>query len=179
TGRAPPTRSTEHDRSRVSLRYSPRPRESEWMSPNWSVSRKMLPCLRTWTLPRSVAFSMGPTRGSKKRMLSAGACWTASRRRALLAAVAAAAAVASAATRCCVSRAIVGSGDARQSVGLVRLAERVDQAVEVAVHDPRQRRQVELDPVVGQAVLGEVVGPDLLGSVTGLDHRSAGRGVGF
>ena len=34
TGRSPPTRSTEHDSSRVSPWYRPSPRESGWMSPN-------------------------------------------------------------------------------------------------------------------------------------------------
>src|SRR6476659_6836949 len=107
------------------------------MSPNWSVSRNMLPCLRTWTLPRSVAFSMGPTRGSRKRTADAGSLE-----------VTVAGGGGAAATRGWVSRAIVGSADVRQPIGLIGHDEGIDQPIEVAVHDPRQGRQVELDPVV-------------------------------
>src|SRR6188472_3998672 len=122
----------------------------------------MLPCFRTWTLPRSVAFSIGSRRGSKKRMPSG----------ALAEAEAVGAAVrALDVTRSCVSRAIVVSAEGCQSLCLVGHHERVDELVEVAVHDPRQRRQVELDPMVGEAVLREVVRPDLLGPVARADHR--------
>ena len=59
------------------------------------------------------------------------------------------------------------------------MIERVDQPIDLAVHDPRQRRQVEPDPVVGQPVLGEVVGPDLVGPVAAADHRAAGGRIGL
>src|SRR5688500_2378843 len=161
TGRAPPIRSTEHERTRVSSKYRPSPRESEWMSPHWSVSRNRLTCLRTWTLPRSVAFSIGVIRGSTKRTPS----WLA--------------------RSCAVGRApafvsvIVASRERGQPFRLVGHSQRFDELVDVARHDPRQRRQVEIDPMVGDPVLGEVVGPDLVRAVARADHRAPGRRIGL
>src|SRR5690242_8674595 len=138
------------------------------MSPNWSVSRNMLPCFRTWTLPRSVAFSMGPTRGSKKRIPSPAAATAFT-----------GAGASGAVARSWVSRAIVGSADARQPVRLVGHVERVDQLVEVALQDPRQVVDRQPDPVVGDPVLRVVVGPDLLGPISAADHRLPRRAVGL
>src|SRR5262245_14953890 len=170
TGRAPPTRSTEHESSRVSLRYRPSPRESEWMSPNWSVNRNMLPCFKTWTLPRSVAFSMGSSRGSKKRTLvpASGAD---------TALAGGAASGAGCAMRSWVSRAIVGSAQVRQPIGLIGHDERVDQLVEIALQDPGQVVDGQPDAVVCDPVLRVVVGPDLLRAVAAANHGLARRRV--
>src|SRR2546425_12179349 len=65
----------------------------------------------------------------------------------------------------------ITSGDFGETVGLIGHDERIDQPVDVTIHDPWQVRQVEPDPVIGQAVLREVVGPDLLGPVAAADHR--------
>src|SRR5690349_12052736 len=139
------------------------------MSPNGSVSKYRLPCFRTWTLPRSVAFSIGTTRGSTNATPpSAGAMRPRLGRRGEVVVGGASA-----------GSAIAVSIVARQSGCLVGHHERVDQPVDVAVHHLRQRGQVELDPVVRDPVLGEVVGPDLVGAIAATDHRSAGGGVGF
>src|SRR5688572_2941074 len=114
------------------------------MSPNWSVSRNMLPCLRTWTLPRSVAFAIGISRGS---MMT-----TPSSEEAAAARAWAFAPYPAAARAAFVSCAIVASGLRREPFGLVRHDQRVDQPVDLAGHDPRQRRQVHADPVVCQPI---------------------------
>src|SRR4051812_47977598 len=57
-----------------------------------------------------------------------------------------------------------------EAVRLVGHLQRVDQVVEVAVHDPRQVVDRLPDPVVGHPVLREVVGPDLVRAVTRPDH---------
>src|SRR3954453_21115097 len=142
------------------------------MSPNGSVSRYRLPCFRTWTLPRSVACWMWGGRGSTNATPPAG--WdagagstAASARRGGVrrassggrAAAAGRAARVRDASRCW---GIVSSGDRSESVGLVGHDEGIDEAVDLAVHDPRQSGQVEPDPVIGDPVLREVVRADLV-----------------
>ena len=79
------------------------------------------------------------------------------------------------ATRSRLSRPTEPSVDERpEALGLVGRDQGVDEAVELAVHDPRQVREVDVDPVVGHPVLREVVGPDLVGPVARPDHRLAG-----
>src|SRR5450759_3133737 len=65
------------------------------------------------------------------------------------------------------SRPLCGAvvGERRQQLGLIRVAESVDQLVEVTVHESRQAVQVEPDAVVGQSILREIVGTDLLGTL--------------
>src|SRR3954468_1763432 len=159
TGRAPPTRSPRQDRIRVSPRYSPRPRESAWMSPNWSVSRNRFSCLRTCTLPRSVAFSIGPGRGSNQRMSPAAssAGFVAPR-------ASAAGAIRLLRQRC-------------EAVGLLGHRERIDQRIELPVEHRGEVVDGQADPVVGHPVLGEVVRPDLVGAVAAADHQAPHRGV--
>src|SRR5690349_3109501 len=158
------------------------------MSPNGSVSRNRLPCFRTWTLPRSVACWIGTIRGSTKATPVAGAD-PSERAPALARPARLAEALAAdswspggsptgvvssvsvgveAASGCC---AIGSSGDRCEPIRLVGHDQRVDQPVDLAIHDPWQGRQVEPDPVVGHPVLGEVVGPDLVGAIARADHR--------
>src|SRR5262245_50677028 len=105
------------------------------MSPNWSVSRNWLPCLRVTTEPRSVALTTGRTTGSTKRVCSGSAggagVW-----------------------------AIVGLREVAEAVRLVRHDERVDERVELALQHPRHVVDGGPDPVVGDAVVGEVVRAD-------------------
>src|SRR6476620_203620 len=104
------------------------------MSPNGSVSRYRLPCFRTWTLPRSVAFSIGTTRGSTNATpLSAAFA-----RRGLGVRGAAAArggAFAAVARGASAGFAIVTSGDLGEAISLVGHDQGVDQPVDLAVHD--------------------------------------------
>src|SRR3954471_19722780 len=118
TGRAPLTRNEQHDRSRVSERYRPRPRESGRMSPKGSVSRYRLPCLRTWTLPRSVAFSIGTTRGSTNATPPSAAFAFVARGRVSRGRVGRDASA---------GFAIVTSGDLGKTIGLVGHDQRIDQ----------------------------------------------------
>src|SRR5215204_657845 len=131
-----------------------RPRLSGWTSPNPSVRRYRLPCLSTWTEPRSVALTIGRTTGSMKRVasvLDAGAGgW-----------------------------AIVGLREVGEAIGLVRHDEGVDERIELAFEDAGDVVDRRADPVVGDPVVGEVVGPDLLRPVPRLDHGPAGGGVTF
>src|SRR3954452_14773642 len=158
------------------------------MSPNWSVNRNMLPCFRTWTLPRSVAFSIGSTRGSKKRTPAARSFgdrgssveppprsrFAPVRRAPAGPADAASVAVASgSAMRGRGSRAIV-TPKVRELVRLVGHDEGVDELVDVAGEDRGQVVDRDPDPVVGHPVLRVVVRPDLLGSIACADHQLAG-----
>src|SRR6185295_14841384 len=62
---------------------------------------------------------------------------------------------------------------------LVGHGEGVEQCVEVAVEDLVEVVRLEVDPVIGDAVLGEVVGADPLAAVYGADlARAVRRGVG-
>src|SRR6185369_8616131 len=157
TGRSPLTRRIEADRRRVSPSYRPSPRLSGWTSPNGSESRYRLPCLRTWTEPRSVALTIGRTTGSKNRVASAPAARDLGRGAA--AAVPGAGFAASAAVRPVVARPPVRVGQVAQAVGLVGHHEGVDQRVELALEDARHVVDRDPDPMVGDPVVGEVVGP--------------------
>src|SRR5215218_5735618 len=119
------------------------------MSPNGSVSRKRLPCFRTWTLPRSVALWIGTIRASVIRTpppspdgaVRGGATTSAVSMPPASGESAAgvvrsdsSAAVAGASGRC----GMFASGDLGQAIGLVGHDQGVDQSVDVAVHHPRQ-----------------------------------------
>src|SRR4029079_5030410 len=134
------------------------------MSPNGSVSRYRLPCFRTWTLPRSVAFSIGTTRGSTNATPLSAAF--ARRGRGGVAVARGGAAVARGASA---GFAIVTSGDLGEAIGLVGHDQGVDQPVDLAVHDAGERRQVEPDPVIGDPVLREVIGADLVRAIARAD----------
>src|SRR5436305_5004508 len=108
------------------------------MSPNGSVNRYRFPCLRTWTLPRSVAFSIGSTRGSTNATPPVFARRATRRGRGFVCRGASA------------GSAIVVSIVTREALRLIGHDERIDQPVDVAVHHLRQRREIELDPMVGQ-----------------------------
>src|SRR5258706_5310180 len=147
------------------------------MSPKGSVSRKRLPCCRTWTLPRSVAGWMGIERGSMSWTPPASPDAADAANAADAPASAVAPAAAGSAGSASVGCAIVTSGELGQTVSLIGHHEGVDQPIDIAVHHPRERGQVELDPVVGQAILGEVVRPDLLGPIAAADHGPPSRRV--
>src|SRR5437764_1172652 len=67
-------------------------------------------------------------------------------------------------------------GELGELLGLLLGGERVDEVVELAVHDAVDLVQGEIDAVVGDAALREVVGADALGAVARADQRLAGRG---
>src|SRR6266550_8248316 len=144
-----------------------------------------LPCFRTWTEPRSVAFSIRLSRGSKKRTPSTAAAFAFAEPAPVFNSAAGAGAVGWGVgwgggdcwgigevtaepaelvgpVAAWLLRAIVASGEGAEALRLIGHDEGVDQPIDVAVHDSWQRRHVEPDPVIGQPVLGEVVGPDLL-----------------
>ena len=54
-------------------------------------------------------------------------------------------------------------------------SERLGELVQLAAEDPVELVHRELDPVVGEPVLGEVVGADLLGALAAADLRAARR----
>src|SRR6185295_20072987 len=122
------------------------------MSPNGSVSRYRLPCFRTWTLPRSVAFSIGTTRGSTNATPLSAAFARRGRGGATAARGGDGAVVARGASA---GFAIVTSGDLGEAIGLVGHDQGVDQPVDLAVHDAGESGQVEPDPVIGDPVLRE------------------------
>ena len=67
-----------------------------------------------------------------------------------------------------------------QSRLLVGGGQRVEQRVQVAVEHLVEVVRLEVDPVIGDAVLGEVVGADPLAAVDGADLAGpVGRGVGL
>src|SRR3954452_6083152 len=154
TGRWPPIRRIAQDSRRVSPSYRPRPRPSAWMSPNWSVSRYMSPCFRTWTLPRSVAFSIERGTGSRNR----NAPGTRS-------------------TPCvcclCVLRQLP------EAIRLVRHREGVDERIDPALQHRRDVVDRQADAVIGHPVVGEVVGPDLLRPFATADHAAPFRALSF
>src|SRR4051795_8368567 len=122
------------------------------MSPNGSVRRYWLACLRTTTDPRSVALTTGRTTGSTNRACSGSAggagVW-----------------------------AIVGLREVSEAVRLVRHDERVDQRVELAFQHARDVVDRRPDAVVGHPVVREVVGPDLLGPLPAAHHQPALRAL--
>src|SRR5437868_4199372 len=132
------------------------------MSPNGSVNRYRFPCLSTWTLPRSVAFSIGSTRGSTNATPPVLGLRATRRGRGLVCRGASA------------GSAIVVSIVTSKALRLIGHDERIDQPIDVPVHHLRQCREIELDPVVRQAVLREVVRPDLVRTIAAADHRPAG-----
>src|SRR5438876_6525018 len=60
-----------------------------------------------------------------------------------------------------------------QSLLLVELLERLDHLAEVASDDVVELVKIEVDAVVGNAVLREVVGADALAAVAGADECAA------
>src|SRR5512145_2811157 len=64
----------------------------------------------------------------------------------------------------------------RELLRLVLARERVEDLVEVAVHDRVDAVEREVDPVVGDAALREVVGADALAPVARADQALARRG---
>src|SRR5438445_13686431 len=124
------------------------------MSPNGSVRRYRLPCLRTWTLPRSVAFWIGIASGSTNATAAGSVATTVERagpfvgvRCAFLGTSSAGGVDLGAGREGASGRfVIVISGDRGQAIGLVGHDERIDQPIDVAVHHPRQGRHVEADP---------------------------------
>src|SRR3954454_2823565 len=100
------------------------------MSPNGSVSRYRLPCFRTWTLPRSVAFSIGTTRGSTNATPPSAAFAFDTRGRDGRGRVVRGASA---------GFAIVSSGDLGEALGLVGHDQGVDQPVDLAIHDSGER----------------------------------------
>src|SRR5882672_2681330 len=62
--------------------------------------------------------------------------------------------------------------EAREAVGLVLLAQLVDHVVDIAVHPPRDVREVVPDAFVGDAVLRVVVSARLLGALAVADLRA-------
>ncbi len=60
-------------------------------------------------------------------------------------------------------------------LGLVLLRERVDELVEVAVHDRVDLVEREVDAVVGHAALREIVGADALAAIAAADQALAQR----
>src|SRR4051812_31247998 len=67
-------------------------------------------------------------------------------------------------------------GELGELLGLVLARERVDQLVELAVHDAVDLVKGEVDAVVGDAALRKVVGADARGAVARADERFARRG---
>ena len=65
-----------------------------------------------------------------------------------------------------------------QLLGLVGQDQRVDERIEVAVHDHRQVIAGEADAMVGDARLGVVVGADLLAAVAAAHLGLAVGGLG-
>src|SRR5688572_8886607 len=65
-------------------------------------------------------------------------------------------------------RALVETGVA-QALRLVRGAELAEEDIDAALHHRRDIARVELDAVVGDAVLWVVIGPDLLAPLSGAD----------
>src|SRR5262249_53432266 len=67
-------------------------------------------------------------------------------------------------------------GELRELLGLVLGSERVDDVVELAVHDAVDLVERQVDAVVGDAALREVVGADALRAVARADQGLARRG---
>ena len=65
------------------------------------------------------------------------------------------------------------SAEVGEAAGLVRLDERLDDAVEVALQETGQVVDRQPDAMVGHPVVGEVVGPDLLRPLTRANLRTA------
>src|SRR6266550_1610062 len=161
-----------------------------------------LPCFKTWTEPRSVAFSIRLSRGSKKRTPSTAApfafaepapvfnsaaeagavdwevgwaggdCWG-------IGEVTAEPAELVGPVAAWLLRAIVASGEGAEALRLIGHYEGVDQSIDVPVHNSWQRRQVESDSMIRHPILGEVVGADLVRTIAGADHRPARDRVGL
>ena len=68
----------------------------------------------------------------------------------------------------------VADGHSLEGAALVLGGQRLGELVEVALEDLVEPVLRQLDPVVGDAVLGEVVGADLLGALAGADLRRGG-----
>ena len=64
-------------------------------------------------------------------------------------------------------------GELGELLGVVFAGKRVEQFVEIAVHDGVDLAQGEVDAVVGDAPLGEVVGADAFAAVAGADLELA------
>src|SRR3954447_6049966 len=64
----------------------------------------------------------------------------------------------------------------RQLLGQVLGCKRIEQLVELAVHDALDLVERQVDAVVGDAALRKVVGADPLRTVAGADQRLAGGG---
>ncbi len=54
--------------------------------------------------------------------------------------------------------------------------QRVDDFVELALHDAVQLVKREIDPMIGQPPLGEIIGADALTAIAAADHQFARRG---
>src|SRR5213593_2334807 len=67
---------------------------------------------------------------------------------------------------------VIGSLEMGQSLGLVGHVQRIDQAVQVTVHDLRQRmhRDRGLGTMIRDPILREVVRADLVAAIAGADH---------
>src|SRR5689334_20735364 len=64
-------------------------------------------------------------------------------------------------------------GDRRELLGLELLRERIDDLVQIAVHDRVDPVEREVDAVVGDAALREIVGADALAAVARADQALA------
>src|SRR3954464_5326150 len=137
------------------------------MSPNGSVSRDWLPCLRTTTDPRAGALTTGRATAPRSVALTAGR-GTGSTNRACSGSAGGAGVWA-----------IVGLREVSEAVRLVRHDERVDQRGELALQHARHVVDGGPDPVVGHPVVREVVRPDLLGPLSPADHQPALRALRF
>src|SRR5262245_30055659 len=67
-------------------------------------------------------------------------------------------------------------GERGELLGLVLGGERVEDLVQLAVHDAVDLVEREVDAVIGDAALREVVGADALGAVARADEALARRG---
>ena len=161
---------TPADRIRVSSRYRPEAARVRVDVAELVGEQEDVECLRAWTLPRSVAGTIGARSGrevtdgrrpapragrrSRRRPARHGAGGLLRR-----------------------YRAPSPLHERPQPLRLVGRGQCVDQPVEVALEHTRQVVQVQPDPVIGHAILGVVVGPDLLGPVAAADHDPPRRGA--
>src|SRR5437868_14342289 len=58
-----------------------------------------------------------------------------------------------------------------ETLGVIKDDQRIDDAIQIAVEDARQVREVLPDPVIGDSVLRVIIGSDLLGPLAGADLR--------
>src|SRR6185312_4086968 len=65
-----------------------------------------------------------------------------------------------------------------QALFFVEVTQRLDQIADVAGDDGVEFVQIQIDAVIGDAVLREIVGADAFAAIAGADQRSALLGAG-